>query len=108
MSADWTWFGQAGHFIGAASCLFHLHTHIGKYCVSTIGEYHPRSAGHRGMEEPTEIGCDRIYETMVFELGEDGKPESWSEIDMHGYSERSEAAAGHMKMCRKYAEEAGK
>lgn len=95
MSA-WKWFGSAGHLIVASHCRFHLCTLVGKYLVSTVGEYWPERGSreihadiydkawleanrHRkgddfdaaymkrfGFEE---IGHGRKYETMVFRAG---------------------------------------
>lgn len=33
------YFGHGGHFVGASDCRFHIHTHVGGFCVSTIGDY---------------------------------------------------------------------
>ncbi len=96
--------GYAGHFIGAAWCLFHLHTTVnGRYRVSTVGDYRP--AHQRVIEKlgpMREIGWNRFFETMVFELGPDGEPKSWSEIDSDGYSDREAAEVGHAAMVVKY------
>ena len=87
----WEWFGNAAHFICSQWCRFHLATKIGKYIVSTVGQYVPdegtreivaKSKGivlegrgdHRlddfmakiGFRE---IGYGRTYETMVFVAG---------------------------------------
>jgi len=89
--SDWKWFGHAGHFICSQWCRFHLCTQVGKYLISTVGEYVPDSdvrgviAESRGiklegqgdarladyMEKVgfEEIGYQRKYETMVFEAG---------------------------------------
>ena len=40
---DWKWFGNAGHFICASDCRFHLCTLIGNTLVSTVGQYFPDS-----------------------------------------------------------------
>jgi hypothetical protein len=95
--SDWKWFGNAGHFICAASCRFHLCTQIGEYLISTVGEYWPERPVreiHAQVNDPKwlaknivlkgdyfdaaymerfgyeEIGSDRKYETMVFKAGE--------------------------------------
>jgi hypothetical protein len=97
----WVWHGTPGHFIGAYSCCFRLHTTVGRYRVSSVGCYHPyddRSG------EPHEIGSQRLYETMVFENdGPGGEPESWSELDSDAYNDEAAAEAGHLAMCRKWA-----
>lgn len=95
----WQWFGQAGHFVAANRCRFHLHTHVGKWCVSTVGDWF-ESDPHG---PPKEIGVDRLYETMVFEINEDGEVESYAEAAAFApYNDRDAANAGHMAMCRRY------
>jgi hypothetical protein len=110
--SDWEWSGSAGHFIGSASCLFHLSTDVGHYRVSTIGEYLPRGA--KEGSDFQDVGWDRKYETMVFPLGDDrcsvpgcdcGEREvaEWRELDFEGYNRRGDAQRGHMAMCQKWA-----
>lgn len=88
--------GCRGHFIGASDCHFSRHTQIGKYRVSTIGDYRP------GKGEAVEIGADRYYETMVFAT--EGEPKGCgcvpvvdysASVDFDGYQTREEAQAGH-------------
>lgn len=89
----WVWMPHAGHLCVGNSCRFHLATYVGKYIVSTVGEYWPERAVREihaqihdkewflknrelkgdyfdaeymkrfGFEE---IGYQRKYETMVF------------------------------------------
>lgn len=97
------WFGQAGHFIAAEDCRFHLHTHVGRrYCVSTVGDYWPP---HRvDPEGPETIGIGRLYETMVFPLTKDGTDVAdWSGLEMAPYTTRDDADAGHARMVRKWS-----
>jgi len=77
----------------------HLHTHVNGYCISTVGEYRQTPTDTNF----TTIGYDRLYETMVFELDDEGAPVSMSELDMEPYNTLSAAEEGHMKMCRKWA-----
>ena len=85
---DWKWFGNAGHFICASHCRFHLTTLIGGWMVSTVGEYLPDSTTRetiarvrgnpivgRGDEGECEflekfgfekLGSFGTFETMVF------------------------------------------
>jgi hypothetical protein len=87
----WQWFGNAGHFICAQWCRFHLCTKVGDYLVSTVGEYVPDEGAReihaqvRGIELEgrgdarladymkkvgfQEIGFRRTYETMIFRAG---------------------------------------
>lgn len=96
--------GYPGHFIAADWCRFHLHTTVnGRYRVSTVGDYRP--AHQRVSEElgpMREIGCNRYFETMVFELGRNGEPSSWCEIDADAYNDHEAAEAGHAAMVAKY------
>ena len=92
----WKWYGHAAHFICGRWCRFHLATKVGKYLVSTIGEFVPQEGSMKvlakcrnvdlyslkgdnlerefikrfGFEE---IGCGRKYETMVFHAGQECK-----------------------------------
>jgi hypothetical protein len=100
--------GCAGHFIAADSCRYRRHTQVGNYRISTFGNYFP--AGER---ERREVGCDRFFETEVFETSDEPAYESegcgcmtvvsWSAIEMVGYQTAGEAHAGHEAMVDKYA-----
>ena len=95
--SKWEWFGNAAHLIVGQWCRFHMATLIGKYLVSTVGEYWPERGSreiHAKVADPQwlaknihrkgddfdheyfkrfgyeEIGCDRKYETFVFKAGE--------------------------------------
>ena len=120
--SSWEWYGNAAHFICGRWCRFHLATKVGRYLISTVGEYvHPRHS--RGSEQAEqewlrknypgeEIGCGRKYETMVFLAGkqcaskecECGLPEiSGSELDFAGYNTGGDARAGHLRLCAKWS-----
>lgn len=89
----WIWMPHAGHLIVGHECRFHLNTYVGKYIVSTIGEWWPDRQVreiHAGVRDSKwffenkalkgdnfdhayfkkfgyeEIGAGRTYETMVF------------------------------------------
>lgn len=104
---DWVWYGQPGHFIAAQNCNYHLHTHVaeGRYCVSTVGEYLPS-----GAEEWQDLGGlgpgwprgSMRYETMVFEIGDDGEPIDWGGIEQERYATREKAHEGHLRWCLDY------
>ena len=87
--SEWKWFGRPAHFIGSFDCRFHMATKIGKYVVSTVGDYWPdepvrdimcklkgiqivaQSGDAKRAEQQEklgflEIGVGRLYETMVF------------------------------------------
>ena len=93
---DWTWYGNAGHFICGHWCRFHLCTKVGPWLVSTVGQYWPerpvweiharvhdpvwlRANAHRKSDDFDhaymqrfgfeEIGYNRTFETMVFKAG---------------------------------------
>jgi hypothetical protein len=128
----WVWMPHAGHLIVSNQCRFHLNTYVGKYIVSTVGEYVPDAPvreiemqcrgktlvgkgdarladwfkKNNGFEE---IGCGRKYETMVFKAKKSNnsccpwEASDFSEIDMEGYNTPEEAYVGHLKMCKKYS-----
>lgn len=87
------WFGFPGHFIAAKYCRFHLHTHVGGLCVSTVGDYWPP-----GDRRQVTVGVGRAYETMVFPMEPYGEPDYSRELALVGYNDRDEANAGHMAM----------
>lgn len=89
---------RPGHLIVADQCRFFLHTRVGKWRISTIGDWRPEHADG----ERWDIGLDRAYETMVFELGDDGEPVDWSERASDGYSTEAEAREGHEAMVARY------
>lgn len=128
---NWVWMPHAAHLCVARHCRFHLATYVGKYVVSTVGEWVPdslvqaiiyqsRKGGTlpRGDEGENkflkdigfqEIGAGRTYETMVF-LGEKHKSDccpwriaSGVELDTDGYSTADAAARGHMELCKKWS-----
>lgn len=117
---QWEWYGLAGHFICGTWCRFHMTTKVGRYLISTVGQYvHPRHAGGAEMREREwlmkhpdgeELGPGRFYETMVFEISGTclcgcGQPKIDSlELDTAGYKLPGPARAGHMKMCHRWAD----
>lgn len=108
-TSEWEWFGQPGHFIAADRCRWHLHTHVKgskMYCVSSVGEYVP--AGRDAKEPlygrgPRELPT--FYETMVFEIGDDGEPVNYEGLASYGYAgynARDAARDGHLRACEKW------
>lgn len=124
MTTQWKWFGSPGHFICAKWCRFHLCTQVGKFLVSTIGEYvHPRHGKGSEKDEQKwlelnwpgeDIGYGRKYETMVFRTGKPctlpgcmcGQPViDGVELDSRGCNTRQEANANHIELCEKWDKE---
>lgn len=101
----WEWYGNAAHLCVSNCCRFHLATKIGNYIVSTVGEYFPPQA----LDKPTNIGWNRIYESMVFKIEGTcecgcGLPKiSGSEIEANGYNDAKAATLGHRAMCERVA-----
>lgn len=106
---DWKWFGTIGHFICGQSCIFRMHTNVGKFKISTVGAMYEKG-------KLIDIGHNRTYETFVFELDDKGKVLSFVEIDAKGiYVEDKDkspddmnridrlAEKMHMDMCYRYA-----
>lgn len=99
--SKWKWLGHAGHFCGAHKCLHHLHTHVGKFCISTVGDYRPDMKGG-DLGERMDIGYERAFETFVFDLLPSGGIDL-TEIDTLPANDSKTAEKNHMKMCLKYA-----
>lgn len=123
----WIWMGHPGHFIGARSCGFVLNTYVGKYIVSTVGEYAPETGRHASEEDLKEVpaayrewfkirgfetlGYTRFYETMVFKAGKDDESKCCSysamtadgEKDFKGYNNPVSAYKGHLELCKKWS-----
>lgn len=98
--SEWKQVEGPGHFIAAQHCSFIRHTHVGRYCVSTVGEY--RVGGKP--ENPIEsIGYGRLYETMVFPLDKNDQTQSWESLDFLGYNDDLDAERGHRELCLKFS-----
>lgn len=104
---DWKWYGYPKHFIGADRCKFRLGTQVGKYIVSTVGDYVVDG-------KKTQIGLDRFYETKVFWAVPCPPDEFFevpcncmmidpSELECVGANDHVTAERNHMTMCRWYA-----
>ena len=121
---DWIWFGTHAHFICGHWCRFHMATQVGKYLISTVGEYiSPRNSGGSELAETEwwnknwpgeDVGGGCKYETMVFMAGKQckakecgcGLPElAGPELESNRCMTRKQAMKGHMKLCNKYAKE---
>ena len=128
---NWIWMPHAGHFILGSECRFRLNTYVGKYIVSTVGEYFPDSeireikANTRKIELEgigdnrkadyfkkigyEEIGLGRKYETMVFKAKRSNfgccsyEMISGRDLDMAGYNNPDKAYRGHFKLCKKWS-----
>jgi hypothetical protein len=102
--SEWKWYGNAGHNIVSSRCRFHLTTEVGKYFVSTVGEFFVNDTD----KEPDTVGLDRLYESMVFEVGGHcpcgcGLPLiKGNEVDFEPSQTPAEATANHMKLCEKW------
>lgn len=131
---EWVWMPHAGHLIVGRDCRFHLNTCVGKYIVSTVGEYLPdepvrqifadvRNITLEGKGDERlndymkkigfmEVGLNRLYETMVFPAKDKldknlccpCRVSDWAELDMQGYNDATEAYKGHLEMCEKWSE----
>jgi len=103
----WYWCGGAHHFIAAGNCRFHLATRIGKFRVSTVGDYYP--AGGRERQPMSSLVPNAFFETMVFEVADTpgdpcGEVLDWSgECDRFFWSTVDEANRGHLRVCGKWA-----
>jgi hypothetical protein len=57
-----------------------------------------------------EVGCDRLYETMVFPAMPSTTcaccrfvPANFGELDMRGYNDPGDAYRGHLKLCEEWS-----
>lgn len=103
----WEWFGHPGHFILCYRCCWHLHTHVGGYCVSSVGGLHPRGDEVWDLRhEPLGADRDHLFETLVFPPSF-WRPHTFHEefepVDIAKYRTRQEAEKGHMEMCKKWS-----
>ena len=99
--------GCPGHFICASSCRWRRHTQVGRYRISTVGDYYENRERRTLGGEP-----DSWFETMVFETSDADEPDnddcgckevtSWSEVDGDTYSTAGDAQAGHEAFILKY------
>ncbi len=111
--SKWRWYGNAGHLCVGEYCRFHLTTRVGEFLVSTVGDYFPDSKVaeicKHPKDNPQEIGCGRLFETMVFLTTGPcpcgcGMPAiDAAELDFSGYNDRKAANEGHLRMCREWA-----
>lgn len=99
--------GCAGHCIVGHMCRWHRHTQVGRYRISTIGDYYLRDERRTlGIED------DSFFETMVFRtlpneaVGNSGcgcqEVEEWSELECNRYATAGEAQSGHEGFVEKY------
>ncbi len=107
--AKWEWLGMAGHLCVSNGCLFHLHTHVNGYCISTVGSFYPDQANRPGYMNT--VSTDATHETMAFKLLEGECPGSADDCpdcdhcgDIKGdrYENDRLAEVMHMKMCKKW------
>ncbi len=122
---------HTGHFICGNNCRFHLSTYVGGYLVSTVGELVPDEGSREISAECSgitlegrgdarladwlkkhgyeKVGCDRIYETMVFKAKKSKNkccPYTMTqptELDFEGYNSEADAFKGHYRLCKKWA-----
>lgn len=101
--------GCAGHFVGAKDCYWRRHTQVGRFRISTVGNYFPlRDKPRHALGYPE----DTFFETMVFETtaGHTAMSEScgcrtikdWNGIEQKRYATAGAAQAGHERMVAKY------
>lgn len=101
----WVWMPHNAHLIIGHRCRFTLATYVGGYIVSTVGEW-PDDSG-QGFQK---IGSDYKYETMVFKARRMNEPCcKWEaiidqQVDFDTYNDPGAANKGHMRLCKKWAD----
>lgn len=100
--------GCPGHLIVAGSCRWRRHTQVGKYRISTLGNYYVN-----GKKDTIGSGKDEFFESMVFKTT--GKPDkgnegcgcqavvSYESLECFRYSNAGDAQKGHERLIKKYA-----
>jgi hypothetical protein len=115
MESKWKWFGHAGHLCVGHYCRFHLCTKVGRYLVSTVGDYFPPC--QREIDEKRQTigaGEKSFFETYIFKVRPGKKctdPQCGcglpniclTEVEGYRTATAGQATATHMKMCRKYS-----
>ena len=86
------YFGYPGHFCASHNCRWHLHTHVNGWCVSTVGDYHPRS--NKESDPPETVGVGRYYETYVAPIAAGSEEPGAGEV-VCGYNDHKDAEQGH-------------
>lgn len=120
-ASTWKWYGNAGHLIVGNHCRFHLTTEIGPWLVSTVGEWIPLHEAPNARKEQEyldkhplgmEIGCDRLFETMVFRTQGRCRDKACGcglpnivpgEVAFAPANDRKTATKNHMLLCEEYA-----
>ena len=105
MSDGWIWMPYAGHLCVSNKCRFHLNTYVGKFIVSTVGEYYNRD------DKMETLGCgkDSYYETMVFKAVKSKhkccpyEALITKEYEQIRYATAEDAYKGHLKLCNQYS-----
>ena len=94
------WFGCAGHLCIADSCRYRLHTHVGQFCISSVGEYYPSPND----KKPSPVGGSGYFETYIFDL--DAGDGRWEEIGGVRANTWATTHRNHMRLLSKYARKA--
>lgn len=106
---DWVQFGHPGHFCDADRCRFSRHTHVGAFCISTVGDYHP---SHAATDAPHSLDTypDHLYETAAFLLANHGQPlrgevqvKRLTALDTRYSATEQAAEATHLAMCHRFS-----
>ena len=125
--SKWVWMGHAAHFILGRKCRFRLATVVGKYIVSTVGEWVPDNSmlditkpefrllqgDNKEYAYIKKYGCENIghgrkYETMVFKAKKSRHKccpyeITGSELDGSSYNKPEDAYKGHLEMCERFS-----
>lgn len=118
----WIWMPHAAHFIGGNYCRFKLATYVGKYIVSTVGEWekdeYEKKWDYIDEDEKNSpfkyINAIGPYETMVFKAKRSNEKHAdykccpydiivQEEVETLSYKTATEAYKGHKKLCNKWS-----
>ena len=88
---QWKWRGDPGHLGVLRPFAWHLHTDVGRFCISSVGE----------CRDPEHAEDD--YESVVLQLDEHGERVSWLPLEVVYSKSRCQAEHAHVMLCRAYS-----
>jgi len=104
---DWDWFGQPDNTrFQFTDCYFHLHTHVGNFCIITVGDKHFHG-GTRCIgpcNQPDEVEDNYFYLTVIRHIKFICSPKS-EVLRSQGHQNAHAANAGHKRICYAWADQ---
>jgi hypothetical protein len=102
--------GCPGHFVLADKCRWRRHTQVGRYRISTVGDYRREPGAPRDT-----VNSSHYFETMVFETTDEEEEDSeecgcrrltsLTPLETDRYRTAGEAQRGHEAMVKRYVDQ---